>query len=44
VTKGDMLAAIEKAASAPTPVNQPAAAVQVRAPSPRFCPQLPDIF
>jgi 2-oxoglutarate dehydrogenase E2 component (dihydrolipoamide succinyltransferase) len=34
VTKGDMLAAIEKAASAPTPVNQPAAAVQLRAPSP----------
>src|SRR5215213_9124480 len=34
VTKGDMLAAIEKAALAPTPVNQPAAAVQVRAPSP----------
>jgi 2-oxoglutarate dehydrogenase E2 component (dihydrolipoamide succinyltransferase) len=34
VTKGDMLAAIEKAASAPTPVNQPAAAVQVRSPSP----------
>lgn len=34
VTKGDMLSAIEKAASAPTPVNQPAAAVQVRAPSP----------
>ena len=34
VTKGDMLAAIEKAASAPTPVNQSAAAVQVRAPSP----------
>ena len=34
VTKGDMLAAIEKAASAPTPVDQPAAAVQVRAPSP----------
>src|SRR5260370_21853048 len=33
-TKGDMLAAIEKAASAPMPVNQPAAAVQVRAPSP----------
>ncbi len=32
VTKGDMLAAIERAASAPTPVNQPAAAVQVRAP------------
>src|SRR5689334_1684268 len=34
VTKGDMLAAIEKAASTPTPVNQPAAAVQVRSPSP----------
>jgi 2-oxoglutarate dehydrogenase E2 component (dihydrolipoamide succinyltransferase) len=34
VTKGDMLAAIEKAASAPTPVLQPAASVQVRAPSP----------
>jgi len=34
VTKGDMLAAIEKAASAPLPVSQPAAAVQVRAPSP----------
>jgi 2-oxoglutarate dehydrogenase E2 component (dihydrolipoamide succinyltransferase) len=34
VTKGDMLAAIEKAASAPTPIRQPAAAVQVRAPSP----------
>src|SRR3954465_4066722 len=34
VTKDDMLAAIEKAASAPTPVNQPAAALQVRAPSP----------
>jgi 2-oxoglutarate dehydrogenase E2 component (dihydrolipoamide succinyltransferase) len=34
LTKGDMLAAIEKAASAPTPVSQPAAAVQVRAPSP----------
>jgi 2-oxoglutarate dehydrogenase E2 component (dihydrolipoamide succinyltransferase) len=34
VTKGDMLAAIERAASAPTPINQPAAAVQVRAPSP----------
>src|SRR5882757_7960366 len=29
VTKGDMLAAIEKAASAPTPVNQQASAVQV---------------
>src|SRR5262245_35965514 len=34
VTKGDMLAAIERAASTPTPVAQPAAAVQVRAPSP----------
>jgi 2-oxoglutarate dehydrogenase E2 component (dihydrolipoamide succinyltransferase) len=34
VTKGDMLAAIEKAASAPVPVNQPAASVQVRAPTP----------
>ena len=34
VTKGDMLAVIEAAASAPTPVSQPAAAVQVRAPSP----------
>jgi 2-oxoglutarate dehydrogenase E2 component (dihydrolipoamide succinyltransferase) len=34
VTKGDMLAAIEKAAAAPTPVSQPAASVQVRAPSP----------
>ena len=34
VTKGDMLAAVEKAASAPTPVSQPAAAIQVRAPSP----------
>jgi 2-oxoglutarate dehydrogenase E2 component (dihydrolipoamide succinyltransferase) len=34
VTKGDMLAAIERAAAAPTPVPQPAAAVQVRAPSP----------
>jgi 2-oxoglutarate dehydrogenase E2 component (dihydrolipoamide succinyltransferase) len=34
VTKGDMLAAIEKAASQPTPVNQPAASVQVRAASP----------
>jgi 2-oxoglutarate dehydrogenase E2 component (dihydrolipoamide succinyltransferase) len=34
VTKGDMLAAIEKAASAPTPIHQPAAAVLVRAPSP----------
>jgi 2-oxoglutarate dehydrogenase E2 component (dihydrolipoamide succinyltransferase) len=34
VTKGDMLAAIERAAAQPTPVVQPAAAVQVRAPSP----------
>jgi 2-oxoglutarate dehydrogenase E2 component (dihydrolipoamide succinyltransferase) len=34
VTKGDMLAAIERAAAAPTPIAQPAAAVQVRAPSP----------
>jgi 2-oxoglutarate dehydrogenase E2 component (dihydrolipoamide succinyltransferase) len=34
VTKGDMMAAIERAASAPTPVAQPAAAVQVRATSP----------
>ena len=34
VTKGDMMAAIERAASVPTPVAQPAAAVQVRAPSP----------
>jgi 2-oxoglutarate dehydrogenase E2 component (dihydrolipoamide succinyltransferase) len=34
VTKGDMMAAIERAASAPTPVTQPAAAIQVRAPSP----------
>jgi len=34
VTKGDMLAAIEKAASLATPLSQPAAAVQVRAPSP----------
>ncbi len=34
VTKGDMLAAIERAAAAPMPVSQPAAAVQVRAPSP----------
>src|SRR5215469_6490069 len=33
VTKGDMLAAIERAAAAPTPVAQTAAAVQVRAPS-----------
>ena len=34
VTKGDMLAAIERAAAAPTPVPQTAAAIQVRAPSP----------
>ena len=34
VTKGDMMAAIERAAASPTPVAQPAAAVQVRAPSP----------
>jgi 2-oxoglutarate dehydrogenase E2 component (dihydrolipoamide succinyltransferase) len=33
VTKGDMLAAIERAAAAPTPIPQ-AAPVQVRAPSP----------
>jgi 2-oxoglutarate dehydrogenase E2 component (dihydrolipoamide succinyltransferase) len=33
VTKGDMLAAIERAAAQPTPVATPAAAVQVRAPS-----------
>jgi 2-oxoglutarate dehydrogenase E2 component (dihydrolipoamide succinyltransferase) len=34
LTKGDMMAAIERAASTPTPVTQPAAAIQVRAPSP----------
>jgi 2-oxoglutarate dehydrogenase E2 component (dihydrolipoamide succinyltransferase) len=34
VTKGDMLAAIERAAAQPTPVAAPAAAVQVRGPSP----------
>jgi 2-oxoglutarate dehydrogenase E2 component (dihydrolipoamide succinyltransferase) len=34
VTKGDMMAAIERAAAAPTPVAAPAAAVQMRAPSP----------
>jgi 2-oxoglutarate dehydrogenase E2 component (dihydrolipoamide succinyltransferase) len=33
VTKGDMLEAIARAVAAPTPVPQPAAAVQVRAPS-----------
>jgi len=35
VTKGDMLAAIERAAAAPTPAAQPAVAVQMRAPSPQ---------
>jgi 2-oxoglutarate dehydrogenase E2 component (dihydrolipoamide succinyltransferase) len=34
VTKGDMMAAIERAAAAPTPVAQPAASVHMRAPSP----------
>jgi 2-oxoglutarate dehydrogenase E2 component (dihydrolipoamide succinyltransferase) len=34
VTKGDMLAEIERAAAQPLPVAQPAAAVHVRAPSP----------
>jgi 2-oxoglutarate dehydrogenase E2 component (dihydrolipoamide succinyltransferase) len=34
VVKGDMLAEIERAAAQPLPVAQPAAAVQVRAPSP----------
>jgi 2-oxoglutarate dehydrogenase E2 component (dihydrolipoamide succinyltransferase) len=34
VTKGDMMAAIERAAATPTPVAQTAAAIQVRAPSP----------
>jgi 2-oxoglutarate dehydrogenase E2 component (dihydrolipoamide succinyltransferase) len=34
VTKGDMLAEIERAAAQPLPVAQPAAAVQARAPSP----------
>ena len=34
VTKGDMMAAIERAASAPTQVSSPAASVQVRGPSP----------
>ena len=33
VTKGDMMAAIERAASQPMPVAQTAAAIQVRAPS-----------
>jgi 2-oxoglutarate dehydrogenase E2 component (dihydrolipoamide succinyltransferase) len=34
VTKGDMLAEIERRAAAPTPVAQPAVAIQLRAPSP----------
>ena len=34
VTKGDMLAAIERAAAQPTPVAAPAASAQLRAPSP----------
>ena len=34
VTKGDMLAAIERAAAQPTPITATAAAVQVRAPTP----------
>ena len=34
VTKGDMLAAIERAAAQPTPVAATAAAVQIRAPTP----------
>ena len=34
VTKGDMMAAIERAAAQPVPVPQTAAAVQLRAPSP----------
>jgi 2-oxoglutarate dehydrogenase E2 component (dihydrolipoamide succinyltransferase) len=34
VSKGDMLAAIERAAAQPTPVPQTSASVQVRAPSP----------
>jgi 2-oxoglutarate dehydrogenase E2 component (dihydrolipoamide succinyltransferase) len=34
VTKGDMLAAIERAAASPVVLAQPAAAIQVRAPSP----------
>ncbi len=33
ITKGDMLAAIERAAAAPMPVAQTAAAIQVRAPA-----------
>src|SRR5262249_13236194 len=34
VTKGDMMAAIERAASTPTPIDLPAASVQPRAPPP----------
>jgi 2-oxoglutarate dehydrogenase E2 component (dihydrolipoamide succinyltransferase) len=34
VTKGDMLAAIERAAAVPVAIPQPAAAIQLRAPSP----------
>jgi 2-oxoglutarate dehydrogenase E2 component (dihydrolipoamide succinyltransferase) len=34
VTKGDMMAAIERAAASPTPVSATAASVQMRAPSP----------
>ena len=34
VTKGDMMAAIERAAAAPIPVSTSAAGVQMRAPSP----------
>ncbi len=34
VTKGDMLAAIERAAAAPVAIAQPATSIQVRAPSP----------
>jgi 2-oxoglutarate dehydrogenase E2 component (dihydrolipoamide succinyltransferase) len=34
VTKGDMMDAIARAVAAPTPVSQPSAAVQMRAPSP----------
>ena len=34
VTQGDMMAAIERAASQPVPAGQPVAAVQMRAPSP----------
>jgi len=34
VTKGDMMAAIERAAAAPTPIDRPAASVQLRSPPP----------